>query len=1791
MKWLPSERLGVAQGDLLLSTESSPATTTKLKRRVSFAETKHVKEFCNSLEQGTVWNNTYEEHDISNLNVLCIPNKECDVGNVCKTNVEIRTDHYNEVRYSNSQTVDKLAITDTRICFTRDEIIQESLIAIDHEEVCRSISRKTESTYKQPTKKGMLLDASSIINCNITAQINEHAVLPGNTNDDSMEITTVVSTKPYTLQETNMYQQDTRNFNDVPKEMAAALITGLCNLQRETSYAEPQKNCNDVSMEMTTTVPTIPCNLQKETLFAERTKNLKDVSMEMTTAVPTKLCSLQQDTPYTECTKNFKDVSMEITAVVPTKPYNLQQVESNPMANKNYNDVSMEVTTIVPTISCNLQKGTLLVERTKNLTDVTMEMTTAVPTKLCSLQQDTPYAECTKNLKDVSVEMTTAVPTKLCSLQQDTPYVECTKNFKDVSMEITAVVPTKPYNLQQVESNAMANKNYNDVSMELTSTASNIPCNLQSETLFVGRTNNLKDVSMEMTTTVPTIPCNLQKETLFAERTKNLKDVSMEMTTAVPTKLCNLQQDTPYAECIKNFKDVSMEITAVVPTKPYNLQQVESNPMANKNYNDVSMEVTTIVPTISCNLQKGTLLVERTKNLTDVTMEMTTAVPTKLCSLQQDTPYAECTKNLKDVSMEMTTAVPTKLCSLQQDTPYVECTKNFKDVSMEITAVVPTKPYNLQQVESNAMANKNYNDVSMEVTTIVPTISCNLQKGTLLVERTKNLTDVTMEMTTAVPTKLCSLQQDTPYVECTKNFKDVSMEITAVVPTKPYNLQQVESNAMANKNYNDVSMEVTTIVPTISCNLQKGTLLVERTKNLTDVTMEMTTAVPTKLCSLQQDTPYAECTKNFKDVSMEITAVVPTKPCNLQQADSNAKANKNYNDVSVQMTSTAPTIPCNLQNETLFAGCTNNLKDVSMEMTTTVPTIPCNLQKETFLAGRTKILKDVSMEMTTAVPTILCSLQQDSPYMEHTKNFKDVSMEMTVAVPIESHNLQEEEPYATSNKNHNNVSIDTTTAVPTRPCTVQKGTLCREHTKNFKDVSMEMTVAVQTKLCSLQRDASSEARIKVTYDLQEVRHNNDKTSTICHDASVDVLQMHSCDLNMESDKNKIVGDNLMAVTAVVPFLNQMNVSEERVEYCDTNIQKSEEVAVPPLHNIPERTDAVTNLSEVRQTILPEKVDNRTSSRNSLNQITTSDNVLKDITILVVPSLLNSSESSKEKNCTINKSENSEDKIIKEPTSSELPNLVNIETHTAMHDSLMQDICASALNKDNTGSACATLNTASNDFLCTVMPDVSQGTFLSHEHSQDILPHPRRTYTIKPLSIDHSFPNTSNEHSKNLGTSHDVQDVNSFQTQASFENCSTFFDRTVEQLESIKPPSFLCLDNSVEDVSVNTNYGQEVETEKEIVSSLNIIEGLPGVTKCRETQKLDLQEVVNESGKQNSLETSHFRLLHGGSPSTIVKDLECSSSTMNNSQIISTTINVISPSRNEDTHSNSNIENETMEQSVVDKDLCKAYTEENHLQSDELKLHKITMEIELEEIDPQTSLVDKDVTIELDPFSSLLKELRACAESDNIIWEIYHENIEKKMFIAGFMSCSLLLVIYLRDDYDDVLGSQFIKDVKMISRLADDAGDLISIVHKLILEKIDVRKLIDLYKSVNDILLMLDHVSKEVKLAMEFMFELDRLKDRNLMDITRDSVSFVSLTKKMDIILRVTVILKPFENIESEDISVQFLSGSSGSVREEVIKKLLKNIKKDHNFLRRFINDVRDYIYLMEVCDAPTKVPY
>ncbi|XP_011496624.1 PREDICTED: uncharacterized protein LOC105361213 [Ceratosolen solmsi marchali] len=51
------------------SSENSP--TVKIKRRVSFAKNRRIREFCNEAEPESVWDDTYEEHDLSSTKSNC----------------------------------------------------------------------------------------------------------------------------------------------------------------------------------------------------------------------------------------------------------------------------------------------------------------------------------------------------------------------------------------------------------------------------------------------------------------------------------------------------------------------------------------------------------------------------------------------------------------------------------------------------------------------------------------------------------------------------------------------------------------------------------------------------------------------------------------------------------------------------------------------------------------------------------------------------------------------------------------------------------------------------------------------------------------------------------------------------------------------------------------------------------------------------------------------------------------------------------------------------------------------------------------------------------------------------------------------------------------------------------------------------------------------------------------------------------------------------------------------------------------------------------------------------------------------------------------------------------------------------------------------------------------------------------------------------------------------------------------------------------------------------------------
>ncbi|XP_014476287.1 PREDICTED: uncharacterized protein LOC106745306 [Dinoponera quadriceps] len=216
-------------------------------------------------------------------------------------------------------------------------------------------------------------------------------------------------------------------------------------------------------------------------------------------------------------------------------------------------------------------------------------------------------------------------------------------------------------------------------------------------------------------------------------------------------------------------------------------------------------------------------------------------------------------------------------------------------------------------------------------------------------------------------------------------------------------------------------------------------------------------------------------------------------------------------------------------------------------------------------------------------------------------------------------------------------------------------------------------------------------------------------------------------------------------------------------------------------------------------------------------------------------------------------------------------------------------------------------------------------------------------------------------------------------------------------------------------------------------------------------------------------------------------------------------------------------------------------------------------------------------VEQDPFLSLSQKIEALAEGENCIWNVYYKNVDRKMIAFGFMSNSLLIITFLSDNLSRP-EENLINEIKIISRLADDADVLIKIVHGLILEKINVETFTHSYSTHEDVLSMLDLISQEVKLAMNFMFDLKRLDDLNLMEIARDKISFVSRSKCMNIILKITINVKRFDKLTPNDVNIHCLLGT---IKETDIKKLIKNVKKNHKFLSRYMNDVKNYIDIME----------
>ncbi|XP_043252519.1 uncharacterized protein LOC122397431 [Colletes gigas] len=1263
--------------------------------------------------------------------------------------------------------------------------------------------------------------------------------------------------------------------------------------------------------------------------------------------------------------------------------------------------------------------------------------------------------------------------------------------------------------------------------------------------------------------------------------------------------------------------DASMEITAaIVPT-----MKIEDT-----TYYDTSMDITEPIyeSELSDRLLPRKVLQCKHNNtcVDEMTIEMTEAVPVNVYSVNPDNSII-----YTDTEMEFTKAL-TSLIKVPSDN------LNYNKSSYARNSH-DSMSNNYRSDDINLVSDRTriFHNTSMTTTAVVSPLSMADASEKEILDCKSNLNNQEFDRPDDI-----NLVSDR-----TRIFHNTSMTTTAVM--SPLSMADASEKEMLDceSKLNNQEFDRPDDINLVSDrtrifhNTSMTTTAVVSPLSMADASEKEMLDCESKLNNQEFDRPddinlVSDRTRIFHNTSMTSTAVV--SPLSMADArekemlDCESKLNNQEfdrpDDINLvsdrtrifhntSMTTTAVVSPLSMADasEKEILDCESNLNNQEFDRPDDI-----NL-----VSDRTRIFHNTSMTTTAVVSPLsmadasekemldceskLNNQEFDRPddinlVSDRTRIFHNTSMTTTAVVsPLSMADASEKE-ILDCKSNLNNQEFD-------RPDDIN---LVSDRTRIFHNTSMTSTAVVSPL-------SMADAREKEMLDCESKLNNQEFN--------------RPDDINLASDRTRIFHNASMTTTAVVSPLSMVDACGKEMLDCESNLNSqgfdrtvlypnmSMQIteAVPLLHSNNHVEYTAVNSTEIGPLPLSEKTGNKSLCDDSLNQITIPDNILKDITASMYPSSVNSNACLNEESGTIPNSRNLKDSLVNERAQNEVQNSINIGISMTLHDSIEEGTGASALKGNNTDTASASLNIVPNDPFCTITSEINQNKCIQLEHLQDTISHIEKTCIIKPFT-DHSFTSSNKENINVSELNNVVQDNDK---QSLVKESSTFCNESLGELEAIEPPSFICLDN-LSDESVTVSCNRDIDTERikrfivtERTDTKHFRYSNQDCISVQNNQVNILGENTNESvlflnDKPLSFKLEHEDLLQIGEAQKLQlshmtnTDIEpqpdCSLPTITDTEKICIS-NVKRKTRDVNTQNvckdNSNVEDQSMEYSSLNindnyEGTSKADIENSHLCNDKLKLcndQNLSNAMNTKprkNLESHDSFVENDVSIELDAFSLLIKELRVCAKSNEIIWDVYHENIEKKMIIIGFMSCSLLVIIYSNNDCN-ITNAQFIKNIKIISRLADDADVFISIVHKLVLEKLDVKKLMDFYKNNEDILPMLEYISTEVKLAMDIMFELKYLDSLNSMEITHNSISFISHTIKMDVILKITINIKPFEKIEFQDISVDCLLGSA---RSKTVKQLIMNVKRDHKFFRRCISDVKDYIYIIEESSSTNKIP-
>ncbi|XP_020278489.1 uncharacterized protein LOC109852077 [Pseudomyrmex gracilis] len=933
--------------------------------------------------------------------------------------------------------------------------------------------------------------------------------------------------------------------------------------------------------------------------------------------------------------------------------------------------------------------------------------------------------------------------------------------------------------------------------------------------------------------------------------------------------------------------------------------------------------------------------------------------------------------------------------------------------------------------------------------------------------------------------------------------------------------------------------------------------------------MELTTAIPVSLMVLRTEEQniiqnddkmhsndsHTNCTTNFNNVSMEITQAVPTfKP--FINCDSNIfeHSNKKVSETPIKKAKTCESATYNVgnnnvHNDAIFGteSRTTYIND-SMVLTTVIPT-----NADLICTNDPNL--NMSMDITTAVSgkilggtaPHLCSESTVAgrDQIERTNYFTDVPMDMTEPVNTLSSNVCDKENL----RSHGAISSN-------------------DRTMFFHNVSMEITKPV------LSRNYQEVSANPITRKL--TRGDNVQGEEVAGNSTC-------------WNKDTRFLNEPMELTEVVPnvLYNERTLDATRAPLVSDTMQKNTPF---PAKHIAHPIDYVPPNKVLIQSASHHSTDDATS--NKLENL-----IIPENKCLVTIDRIQSPEASPTVQSTIPDLTKSTCHINTD--ASQIQDVsMEITAPLPVTSHLTRDVTLNEVEDENKRLQQSMTKNPARESVTqedqVLMETISQQTKTTHNKSSNIS-------IVASDNSDRSDKNSCETNDDNSVEFQYFQENNAREASIADDNqrfvdtadraktnlkdslngsneCS-FLRKSLPYLEnsdlqSINPPSLMNSEEetSFPDASVNHHRFQASTSDSQVNNKHESSEQLV-------TNETTVSEHPTESRKSVAKDNESFAVLRDKKESANVENGETKdrhgnveeTSKIEDNEVNIRTIakaNFIDSQCGESTLDTTDVQNKQISISPINvtKDNVKSQGSMEHVQDrveENLPAEKSVV----------TPAKEKPLTEE-DHFLLLSQKLETHGERDDCIWNVFRKNVDKKFIAFGFMANSLLIVAVLFGNLTRFENNHPHKRIKIISRLTDKADVLIRIVHKLLLRKVDVEML----ERHENIFSMLDFMSQEVKLAMDFMFDLRRLNDSNMMEIACDKISFVSLSKHVNIILRITIEVKVFDELTPNDINVHCVLGA---VRETEVKNLMKNIKKDSKFLRRYMNDVQNYIDIME----------